>query len=272
MTTTAGRWTKLYGSLIDGDALAMSRDARLLGVEAEAWSDDQETDGRIPRNALRRITDAEDPASLVAELVSTGRWVESDEGWTVVGFLDRHDSADARAAARADDAARIRGWRLHRDGKHNGDGPKSCDRCNAVRNVVTNDVRNEVEATRREATAKRRDATRSGRDGAGSASPASGGSASPALDGKRPRTNGWSDESRAKLSASIKAAHARKRAEKEQRAVEDASRREEQEARHEREQRERDDEWLRLGGSPDALPVSPAVLWRRKNPGRRPLR
>lgn len=147
MTTTAGRWTKLYGSLIDGDALAMSRDARLLGVEAEAWSDDQETDGRIPRNALRRITDAEDPATLVAELVSTGRWVESDEGWTVVGFLDRHDAADARAAARADDAARIKGWRAHRDGKHNADGPKSCDRCNGVRNGVTNAVRTEVEAT-----------------------------------------------------------------------------------------------------------------------------
>ncbi len=186
MSTTSGRWTKLYGSLIDGSAMALSRDARLLGIEAETWSDNTETDGFIPRNALRRITDADDPLDeLTDALVAAERWAETDGGWEIVGFLDRHDTADKRATGRAISNSRLSGWRSHRDGQHNADGPKACPACNAVRNgvheqnsAVGNAVRNGVRnATRSEAKRQRSEASGL----VGSASPSAGapGSASP---------------------------------------------------------------------------------------------
>jgi hypothetical protein len=177
VSTTSGRWTKLYGLLINGLALSLSRDARLLGIEAEAWSDDQETDGVLPRSAVRMLTDAEDPLDpIIAELVAAGRWAVTESGWQIVGFTDRHEDAETREAGRDDEARRLRGYRAHTKGRHNADGPKSCRECaayigtNTSTYAGTNDVRTKVDATRREAT---RRTTLNG----STASPAFGGSA-----------------------------------------------------------------------------------------------
>jgi len=164
--TTAGRWTKLYASLINGRALTLSRDARLLAVEAEAWADDQETDGLIPRGALRRITDADEPEALAAELLGQGYWQEAEGGWSIVGFLDRHDDSDRRAEKRAYDAARQQGYRDHATGRHHEYGPRTCERCRAIRegarHTVTDDVTNAVRSgVRHRVDAMRSDAKRS---------------------------------------------------------------------------------------------------------------
>lgn len=143
MSATAGRWTKLYGSLVNGRALNLSRDARLLGIEAECWSDDQETDGDIPAGALRMLTDADDPAALAAELVDGGYWTErKGGGWSIEGFLERHEDSDSRATMRAAESARQRGYRNHAKGQHNADGPRSCKACEATRHAVTTGVTN----------------------------------------------------------------------------------------------------------------------------------
>jgi hypothetical protein len=256
MSTTAGRWTKLHDSLIDGDALALTRDARLLGVEAEAWSDRQETDGRIPGNALRRITDAEAVDPLVAELVAAGRWTATEAGFQIEGFLDRHDSAAEREVGKEANAARLKGWRQHQVGRHNAAGPRPCSSCTAVRNSVSNGVRNATRSEARRSDSEAEAEASSDSQARSAASPPPASAAALARAG-RP----LSPEHRAKIAA----AHARRRAEREAMAKATKEKRE-------RDQRERDEEWLRLGGSPDALPVSFAQLEARKYPGRRPLR
>lgn len=254
MSTTAGRWMKLYGSLIDGDALRMSRDARLLGVEAEAWADDNETDGLIPRNALRRITDADDVDALVSELVAAGRWAETDDGWEILGFLDRHDDADRRANDRARHAERQRNFGRHTRGDHGDWCPSTC------RFRGQNDGVNAAVIDKVQRDAKQREASRSGQ--ARSASPSRSASGSAPLARKsRPR----SAESVAKGRAT-REANAR-------RAAEEAAER--QRAHDEyaaAEQKRRDDEWLALGGSPDELPIAQSQLNRRKYPGRKEVR
>ena len=160
---TAGRWTKLYGSLIRGDALDLTRDARLLGIEAETWCDDHETDGRIPTRALRTLTDADEPLDeLVAELVATGRWLATDAGWTIAGFVERHGTSEERALDREAAATRLRGYRAHAKGNHNADGPGTCDRCRALKRSTNSSTygstyssRTEVEAKRSDSEAKR---------------------------------------------------------------------------------------------------------------------
>lgn len=238
MSETAGRWSKLYGSAWSGRALSLSRDARFVAIEAEAWCDDAELDGFVPANSLRRFTDAPDPLEpIVAELVAAGRWTEVQGGWQIVGFLDRHDTADARGVAREINAAKSKGYREHVAGRHNPNGPRSCRACDATR----------IGGTTGDTNARRtggRTGSRSDSDSEATASldrlahSASSASA-PAAPLARPRRP-MSEEAKAKMRATREANVGRLRHEADER----------QRAEHERlaAQQARRDEWLSLGG------------------------
>jgi hypothetical protein len=277
MTATAGRWTKLHDSLINGRALSLSRDARLLGVEAEAWADLQETDGLVPRRALRVVTDLDYGEPFVAELVAAGRWAETDDGWEIIGFLDRHDSSSTRADDRAFNSARQRGYQRHAKGKHNPDGPRSCKSCESTRNAVNNTVRNSVNNDVDDTT---RDETRRVSPSAYNARSAS--SSPPASSAPLARTGRVYGPMSEEQKQKIRDAHARRREQRAAREADAVAQRErmaaESNARAERKQRERDEEWLALGGDPSNLPASHEMLYIRRSrrkgmaPYRRPLR
>lgn len=70
--------------IIDGNlSYVLSRDARLLHVEAQAWAARYETGHKIPLPALRRMTDCGDVEAAVAELVEYGLWQQVDGGWKI---------------------------------------------------------------------------------------------------------------------------------------------------------------------------------------------
>src|SRR5512142_634797 len=84
------------------DLLDLPRGARLLNIEAIVWSRLHHTDGRIPRQALRKLTDEPDPVAAARLLTSAGRWVMTDIGWMIVDFLEKQWSAEKVRAKRED--------------------------------------------------------------------------------------------------------------------------------------------------------------------------
>lgn len=72
--------------------LSLSGDAVRLWMFALCWSGSQGTDGAIPRAALRLLGGTQDDAQ---ELVEARLWEETDNGWTVRGYLDYQPSAEA---------------------------------------------------------------------------------------------------------------------------------------------------------------------------------
>jgi hypothetical protein len=88
----------------DERLLTLDRLDRLVHIEATVWSKVRRTDGRIPRGALRRLTDAADPEAAAAALVAIGLWQTTPNGWQLVDFL-------ARQLSRAQVQARIDGHR-----------------------------------------------------------------------------------------------------------------------------------------------------------------
>jgi hypothetical protein len=262
---TAGRWMKLYGSLIDGAALSLTRDARLLGIEAEAWSDDNETDGFIPTAAIGRISDSPGLQAAADALVDAGRWSEHPDGWRIAGFVDRHGTSEEREADRELAAARLRGYRAHTKGRHNPDGPGTCDQCRALKRSTYGST-NGAEAKRSDSEAKLQ---------GGNARPLGSGyaSASGLAHGARGVSRRqWTAEERAAASVRAKADYARRKVEAEARAQEVQAEKEQARQRAVEAQQQRDAEWIALGGPESALPVSADKLWQRKNPGRPLLR
>lgn len=122
-------WTKLSDDFTDRpDLLGCSRSARLLHVEAMVWSNRTLQDGRVPRAALRRMTDADDVEREVQELVDAGVWEETVDGWQ----LDWSDQDDAetvrvrqRRRAEIQKAYRKR-VAAHRAGDHAQCDPRHC--------------------------------------------------------------------------------------------------------------------------------------------------
>jgi hypothetical protein len=89
-------WTKVGDDWCDRpDLLAVSRSTRLLALEALVWSNRHLVDGMVPRTALRRLTDHEDPIAAAAELVAAGVWAETDGGWQI-DVSDQATAADVR--------------------------------------------------------------------------------------------------------------------------------------------------------------------------------
>jgi hypothetical protein len=135
-------WTRI-GDDFNGraDLLEVSRSARLLHVEALVYCNQQLRNGALPRGALRRITDAEDPDLDAKQLVDAGVWQEVATGW-LLDWADQED-ADEVKARKEHRAAKQKRYR-ERKSRHERDDHSMChpDYCkkavtgNADRNVT----------------------------------------------------------------------------------------------------------------------------------------
>jgi hypothetical protein len=255
-------WLKISDrALADPRFTRASRDARLLHLEALARSMGYEGDGSVPRHAIGHATDAADVEALAAELVGAGLWTATDDGWQVVFMLDDQPSPDEIARQKAYNRAKSARSRRHRVGDHSMCDPAWCRAARDTGRVTGNDTGRvpNVDSTRPEGRGKKaRFAT----------SLASGGSLAPRAGKSRP----MSDETKAKMRATIAASKVRRAEEEARLRAEAEERRAAEAARRAEEQEKRDAEWLALGGDPRRLPVSYDDWWRRKYPGKRQLR
>lgn len=135
-------WTKLDDNFPDRpDVARLSRSARLLHIEALVYCNRHLTNGEMPANMLRRISDSETLELDVAELVTVGMWQDHDDGVYEVEW-DGQDSAEdvqARKQYRADTQARYRKRKeKHARGDHSDCDPRYCTR--STRDTVTDPV------------------------------------------------------------------------------------------------------------------------------------
>lgn len=92
--------------------LRLSRSALAMTTEAQVFASRSQTNGFIPREALRRLTTSPDPESDATELVNAGVWELLPDGWQIPWNNQR--TADQVAADRERD--RIR--KAHSRGNH----------------------------------------------------------------------------------------------------------------------------------------------------------
>lgn len=80
--------------------LAVGGDAAWLHVCAIAYSNRNETDGFVPNNAIRALTDRRQPTKLAAALISAGLWEQADHGYVIHDYLEYQPSRIQREAER----------------------------------------------------------------------------------------------------------------------------------------------------------------------------
>ena len=112
-------WAKISDTFIDDPVLlGLPRGVRHLYVEGIVWSCKHETDGRIPRHVLARITDEPEPHEVAGHLVAASLWHATDDGYEVVDFLANQRSADEMGVSRANSRARQERHRRHQNRDH----------------------------------------------------------------------------------------------------------------------------------------------------------
>ena len=129
-------WVKLDDNAPDDPrALKVPRTARLLHIEALAWSSRHQTDGMVPRNALPRVTDEPDPEGTAELLVAAGLWHATDEGYRLVWLQDMQPGPEEVERRRSHNRAKQERHRRHVSGDHS-----TCKApfCKLARNPVTN--------------------------------------------------------------------------------------------------------------------------------------
>lgn len=114
-------WTRI-GDGFNGEPIlqSLSRDARLLHVEALVWCNQQLTDGVVPRGMLARISDSPTIDESLDELLASGLWT-LDAEQVQVDWSDQELAQDVRRRqqARAEKQRRDRNRRLlHQAGNH----------------------------------------------------------------------------------------------------------------------------------------------------------
>lgn len=130
-------WSKYDDRYLnDPRVLALSRGVRYLRIEALAYCNEHNTDGRIARAALRRFSDEIDPVSAAGELVRVGVWETDGLDWIDPEFLKNQPSAAdvERIAELSRD--RQRKQRQHRNGDHSMCDPKFCQQAKTSRVTV----------------------------------------------------------------------------------------------------------------------------------------
>lgn len=141
------------------DLLALPRGTRLLHLEGYVWSRAQRTDGTIPRHMLARIAfDEPDPQAAAEQLVTTGLWATTDDGWRIVDFLETQWSRETVHRKRSDNKRRYEKWVAEQDdGKRPTRGKASGKRVgNAFTNDTDADADSDPDPEREGETAKRK--------------------------------------------------------------------------------------------------------------------
>lgn len=145
------------------DLLDLPRGARLLYVELVVWSCGHDTDGFIPRAALRRITDEPEPEQAIELLVAHGdRRVETTNGgWRLPRFADEQLLRMYKEKRRADSRTGQTMLREHRAGIHTHCNPQRCNEAVNVDSTPSQRPRTEPNRTVREGEGEGGDAVAS---------------------------------------------------------------------------------------------------------------
>ena len=137
-------WTKISDSMPDDPRLLrLPRELRWMHLEGLVWCNKHATDGHIPGYAIRSVTDQTDPEDGAAQIVESGLWEFTDNGWFIAVFSDDQPSAADQAKAKEYDRQRQRRQRMHRSGDHSECDPKYCE-ASRVTAGVTDAVSNGV--------------------------------------------------------------------------------------------------------------------------------
>lgn len=153
-------WLKVDDRALAGPVLGrVSRDARLMHIEALAWSMSYDGTGVVPKASLRRATDAEDVHALAAELVAAEIWTATDDDYQIVFMLD--DQTTPEEMERQKEYARQKAarQRRHRVGDHSMCDPRFC-RVKASESPVASPVTSPVTSPVNHHTPTRPDPTR----------------------------------------------------------------------------------------------------------------
>jgi hypothetical protein len=128
-------WNKQCDTFADDmDAKGISCEAYVLHNTAQIFCNRMLTDGRIPRHMTRRLYSAiSDVDRATAELLAAGLWVETDDGYELVGFLV--DQKSAETIRREREATRKRQQRFAAASRARKAGKSGA---NAVSNGVSN--------------------------------------------------------------------------------------------------------------------------------------
>lgn len=116
--------------------LMLSDAAQSLWLRAGAWSAQTLTDGDVPSIAMTLLRGTDDAAD---ELVASGLWEQSDDGYRFHDWLKYQPSKDDVVAKRDATAERVRKWRESRNSVSNG---VTNNVTNSVSNTVSNSVGN----------------------------------------------------------------------------------------------------------------------------------
>ena len=129
-------WVKLDDNAPDDPRfMAVSRSARLLHVEALAWSNRHSAGGIIPAATLSRLTDDPDPRAAAGELAEAGIWAMTGDGWRIGWLLDDQPTPEEIAKQRERNRVKQARHRKHVNGDHSTCTARYCA---SVRNPVTN--------------------------------------------------------------------------------------------------------------------------------------
>ena len=129
-------WVKLDDNALDDPAfMRLTRSARLLHLEALAWSNRHSAGGRIPAATLSRVTDEPDPRQAAGELVEAGLWAMTADGWQLAWLLEDQPTPEETEKQRERNRVKQARHRRHTVGDHSTCTARYCA---SVRNPVTN--------------------------------------------------------------------------------------------------------------------------------------
>ncbi len=113
-------WVKIDDEFPDHKKVAsLSNDAFCLHVTAMCWVAKWQTDGKLPSKLLGKLAwRCQDPASAASELVTSGVWETTPEGWEIHDFLEYNPSKAqiaelAETRSEAGKAGAMARWQNH---------------------------------------------------------------------------------------------------------------------------------------------------------------
>jgi hypothetical protein len=142
-------WAKFDDGFLDHPkVLRAGEEASNLFIRACIWCSKHLTDGAVPREALRAITQRRDVTSLVEKLVAVGLWETTEDGWQVHDWRDHNPSRESVEGKRKKTREKVANWREKHAKQAESEACNhtcnrvTCEVCNPVTNRVGNRVSN----------------------------------------------------------------------------------------------------------------------------------
>jgi hypothetical protein len=112
-------WARLDDMLpVHPKIRALSDSAFRLYISAICWSSLHRTDGHVPSNQLRFVSDVRRSQQCVEQLLQAGLWETADGGWLIHDYLEYQPSAEKVRQDREAKRQRQERWRGSRDASH----------------------------------------------------------------------------------------------------------------------------------------------------------